>query len=118
MSLRSARPRIVRSAKPGGSTMTLAQTSTPLGHVLAGEAMHPGILGVPAESPLRFLARTMAVQRVHAVALMDGAARSTSVSVVDALALVRAIAGGGLRPTPEAMPVVDVSDPLAIAGSH
>ena len=46
-------------------------TETPLSRVRVADAMHTGILTTDADTPLRVVARLMATQRVHAVAIAD-----------------------------------------------
>lgn len=49
--------------------MTISQT--PLSRVRVRDAMHTGILTTDGETPLRVVARLMAQQHVHAVAVAD-----------------------------------------------
>ena len=46
-------------------------TDSHLSHVTVGDVMHTGILTTDPSTPLRTVARLMAAQRVHAVAVAD-----------------------------------------------
>ena len=83
------------------------------GEVRVGEVMHPGVVYCPPEVPLRYAARTMAANRVHAVVVLGddeegglwGVVSDTDVlAAIAERALDRETAGGMAR-----TPVVTVS---------
>ena len=84
--------------------------SEELRRVTAGEAMHPGLVTLPAGTPLRLLARTMAVQGVHAVALAGAPP-----AIVSDRELVRALAAGEAAVRPEPVPSVGLDEPIDAA---
>lgn len=49
-----------------------ARKSRALSQILVAEAMHPGVLTCPVETPLRDVARMMATYRIHSVVVFGG----------------------------------------------
>ena len=72
-----------------------------LNQVIVGEAMHPGVLTCPPETPLRDVARMMARYRVHAVVVYSDVDESEALpfvwGVVSDADLVAAAAVGDVR---------------------
>lgn len=68
---------------------------SPLAHIRVHEAMHTGILTTDSSTPLRVVARLMADQRVHAVAVSDPALRRRPWAIVTALDVTAAAASDG-----------------------
>lgn len=64
-----------------------------LSHIRVNEAMHHRIISVPAQTPLREVARLMATSRVHAVAISGEKGGESPCGMVSALAVVAAAAG-------------------------
>ncbi len=88
----------------------------PLAHVRVHDAMHTGILTTDASTPLRVVARLMAEQRVHAVAVTnpDNAGRPWGiVSALDvAAAAAAAVETTAGEAAATAVVTVSASDPL------
>lgn len=72
-----------------------------LGEIEVAEAMHPGVLTCPLETPLRDVARMMALYRIHAVVAFgedtDDANGVGLWGVISDLDLVQAAVGGELE---------------------
>jgi CBS domain-containing protein len=69
-------------------------TITPpgLGHVRVHDAMHRGIISLPADTPLREVAKAMAEHRVHAIAIASVEKSNRPGGIVSALDVVAAAA--------------------------
>ncbi len=71
-----------------------SQVGTSLAQVTVGEAMHPGVVTCPLETPLRTVARMMAGYRIHAIVVFgeesDDVAGAELWGVVSDLDLVNA----------------------------
>jgi CBS domain-containing protein len=61
-------PRIARLVRPGAAVP--ARSEGRLGHVTAGDAMHPGVITVPPAASLRELAAVLADRHIHAVVVV------------------------------------------------
>jgi len=72
--------------------MTIPET--PLAHVHVHDAMNTGILTTDPSTPLRVVARLMAEQRVHAVAVADPDHARRPWGIVSTLGIAAAIAEG------------------------
>jgi CBS domain-containing protein len=78
------------------------------GEVLVGEVMHLGVVYCPPEVPLRYAARTMAANRVHAVVVLGDDEEGGLWGVVSDIDVLAAIAdrtldrqtAGGMARTP------------------
>ena len=66
----------------------------PLSHVRVHEAMHTGILTTDSSTPLRVVARLMAEQRVHAVAVTEPNHVRRPWGIITALDIAAAAASG------------------------
>jgi predicted transcriptional regulator len=74
--------------------MTTFQTPS-LSHIRVHEAMHPGIISVSPETPLRTVAQVMTEHRVHALAISSaGEDAAQPPGIVSALDVVAAAAWG------------------------
>jgi len=93
----------------------------PLAHLRVHDAMHTGILTTDSATPLRVVARLMAEQRVHAVAVTDTDNAGQPWAIVSALDVAAAATSGleGTAGEAAATAVVTVSaaDPLEHAAS-
>lgn len=103
--------------------LMLERASEPrsLDEIEVAEAMHPGVLTCPLETPLRDVARMMALYRIHAVVVFGEDTDDTSGTglwgVVSDLDLVQAAVGhdlanrtaGGTAVTPAVMIAADES---------
>jgi len=69
-----------------------------LEHVRVKEAMHAGILAVTSGTPLRTVARQMAENHVHAIAVVERDRAVRTVGIVSALDIAAA-AAAGVEPT-------------------
>ena len=93
--------------------------------VTVGEAMTPGILACPPDTPLRTVAKIMDEQRVHCIAVVgsaDADAEPLVSGVVADVDLVRAAVRGDLSATAGELAVapavsVEASTPLPEAGA-
>jgi len=65
-----------------------------LEHTRVADAMHRGVLSCPPETPLRDIARTMAVHRVHCIVVIAFDERVPTWRVLSDLDLVAAVAAG------------------------
>lgn len=72
--------------------MTVSETR--LEHVRVQDVMHTGVLTTDPTTPLRVVARLMAQQRVHAVAVADPDHARRPFGIVSALDVVAAAAAG------------------------
>lgn len=74
----------------------MLMTTQALARATVGEAMHPGVLTCPPETPLKTVAQMMAVHRIHCVVVFAGSADDDPDGnvwgVVSDLDLVRAAA--------------------------
>jgi CBS domain-containing protein len=74
--------------------MLVEAPATTLQRLRVADAMHPGTIACPPETPLRAVARMMATFRVHSILVLehrrDGRPLAESGGVVSDLALVRA----------------------------
>lgn len=88
----------------------------PLAHVRVHDAMHTGILTTDASTPLRVVARLMAEQRVHAVAVTNPDNVGRPWGIVSALDVAAAAAAAAETTAGEAaataVVTVSASDPL------
>jgi CBS domain-containing protein len=78
-----------------------SRTGRSLAQVAVAEAMHPGVLTCPLETPLATVARMMASYRIHAIVVFgeetDDVAGSQLWGVVSDLDLVSAASAGDLE---------------------
>lgn len=67
-----------------------------LAHARVEDAMHPGLISVPAQTPLRDVARILATRHIHCVVVRGApqAGAREAWALISALDLVR-VAGGG-----------------------
>lgn len=85
------------------SQLLLERATAPRGldEIVVAEVMHPGVLTCPLETPLRDVARMMALYRIHAVVVFGEETDDTSGAglwgVVSDLDLVRAAVGHELE---------------------
>lgn len=78
--------------------MEPSQKPARLGHVRVEDAMHPGVITCPAETPLREVARILTTKHIHCVVIpqIAGHGAQASWSLLTALDLVGA-AGEGIE---------------------
>ena len=104
---------ITEKTNPSGPTFDDAKVE---------DAMHPGVLTCPPETPLRTVARMMASYRVHAIVVTnldpEGDSEDRAWGIVSALDLARARAAGTDEPSAGGVAETDVvtvsaGDPLA-----
>jgi CBS domain-containing protein len=91
------RPEEVAMNEPARETSLLDRS---LAGLRVADAMHPGVISCPPDTPLRSVARMMSTYRVHAIVVlprhMGDLVHSLSWGVVSDLDLLRAATGGDL----------------------
>ena len=109
--LGGAQPRVARMLRPGPARPSSSARS--LGEARVGDVMHVGIATCPADATLETVARSMAEQRVHCIAVagIERAGEHLTWGLIGDLDLVVALHRGALE---EPVASIAVTSPIAV----